>query len=79
MLSRFRYDADDRAQQVQHHVEHPRPVLVDHHDRRHRLRRHHAANVGGKMIAATLGTIGVLSVGVVAGLILHWLTPRSLE
>jgi hypothetical protein len=31
------------------------------------------------MIAATLGTIGVLSVGVVAGLILHWLTPRSLE
>lgn len=33
----------------------------------------------GRMIAATLGTIGVLTVGVMAGLILYWLTPRRME
>lgn len=33
----------------------------------------------GKIIAATLGTMGVITVGVVAGLILNWITPRRLE
>ena len=35
--------------------------------------------VVGQMIAATLGTMGVLTVGVMAGLILFWITPRSLD
>lgn len=33
----------------------------------------------GRMIAAILGTIGVITVGVLAGLILYWLTPRKME
>lgn len=33
----------------------------------------------GRMIAAILGTIGVITVGVLAGLILYWLTPRQME
>jgi hypothetical protein len=33
----------------------------------------------GKIIAALLGTLGVITVGVVAGLILNWITPRRLE
>ena len=33
----------------------------------------------GKVIAAILGIMGVVTVGVVAGLILKWITPRSLE
>jgi voltage-gated potassium channel Kch len=34
---------------------------------------------GGKIIAALLGTMGVLTVGVIAGLILNWITPRELD
>lgn len=33
---------------------------------------------GGKILAAILGTMGVVTVGVLAGLILDWLTPRRL-
>lgn len=33
----------------------------------------------GKIIAALLGTLGVITVGVIAGLILNWITPRHLE
>ncbi|MEZ4615957.1 MAG: potassium channel family protein [Caldilineaceae bacterium] len=33
----------------------------------------------GKMIAAVLGTMGVVTVGVIAGLVLKWVTPRSLD
>ena len=33
----------------------------------------------GRMIAAVLGTMGVITIGVVAGLILSWLTPRRLD
>lgn len=33
----------------------------------------------GKVIAALLGTLGVITVGVVAGLLLNWITPRRLE
>lgn len=33
----------------------------------------------GRAIAAILGTLGVVTIGVVAGLILHWLTPRRLD
>ncbi|MCZ7574171.1 MAG: potassium channel family protein [Ardenticatenaceae bacterium] len=34
---------------------------------------------GGRVIAATLGTMGVLTIGVIAGLILNWITPRDLD
>ncbi|MEZ4662562.1 MAG: potassium channel family protein [Caldilineaceae bacterium] len=33
----------------------------------------------GKFIAATLGTLGVVTVGVIAGLVLKWITPRTLD
>ncbi len=33
----------------------------------------------GRIIAATLGVMGVITIGVVAGLILNWVTPRRLE
>ncbi len=33
---------------------------------------------GGKMLAAIAGTMGVLTAGVIAGLVLNWITPRSL-
>lgn len=33
----------------------------------------------GKVIAAMLGTMGVLTVGVMAGLILFWISPRRLD
>jgi hypothetical protein len=33
----------------------------------------------GRAIAATLGVMGVITVGVIAGLILSWMTPRRLE
>ncbi len=33
----------------------------------------------GKLIAASLGLMGVITIGVIAGLILSWPTPRSLE
>lgn len=33
----------------------------------------------GRMIAAVLGTMGVLTIGVLAGLILNWITPRRLD
>lgn len=33
----------------------------------------------GRMIAATLGTLGVVTVGVIAGLILNWISPRTLD
>lgn len=33
----------------------------------------------GRGIAATLGILGVITVGVIAGLILDWITPRKLE
>lgn len=33
----------------------------------------------GRIIAATLGTIGVVTVGIVAGLILDWLSPRRIN
>jgi hypothetical protein len=32
----------------------------------------------GKVIAATLGTMGVITVAIIAGLILQWITPRRL-
>ena len=35
--------------------------------------------VVGKIIAAFLGLIGVITVGVIAGLILKWITPRPLD
>ena len=34
---------------------------------------------GGKILASILGTMGVLTIAVVAGLILNWITPRSLD
>ncbi|MCB0109028.1 MAG: two pore domain potassium channel family protein [Caldilineaceae bacterium] len=33
----------------------------------------------GKLIAGTLGTMGVVTVGVIAGLVLKWITPRTLD
>jgi hypothetical protein len=33
----------------------------------------------GRIIAAVLGTMGVLTIGVLAGLILNWITPRQLD
>lgn len=33
----------------------------------------------GKIIAGVLGTMGVITVGVVAGLILDWITPRQID
>lgn len=33
----------------------------------------------GKIVAGILGTIGVVTVGVVAGLVLKWVTPRALD
>ncbi len=33
----------------------------------------------GRFIAATLGTLGVITIGVLAGLVLSWITPRSLD
>lgn len=33
----------------------------------------------GKLIAGMLGTMGVLTVGVMAGLILFWITPRRMD
>lgn len=33
----------------------------------------------GKIIAAVLGTMGVVTVGVIAGLVLKWITPRILD
>ncbi|MBE7555192.1 MAG: two pore domain potassium channel family protein [Anaerolineales bacterium] len=33
----------------------------------------------GRIIAATLGVMGVITVGVIAGLILEWITPRRLD
>jgi len=33
----------------------------------------------GRAIAAVLGTMGVLTIGVLAGLILNWITPRRLD
>lgn len=33
----------------------------------------------GKMIASALGVMGVITAGVIAGLILQWITPRRLE
>lgn len=33
----------------------------------------------GKVIAGVLGTMGVITVGVIAGLVLKWITPRRLE
>lgn len=32
----------------------------------------------GRMIAAVLGTMGVLTVGILAGLVLDWITPRQI-
>lgn len=33
----------------------------------------------GRMIASVLGVLGVITIGVIAGLLLHWITPRQLE
>jgi voltage-gated potassium channel len=33
----------------------------------------------GRIIAATLGVMGVVTIGVIAGLILRWITPRSID
>lgn len=33
----------------------------------------------GRLIAGTLGTMGVITIGVLAGLILSWITPRGLD
>lgn len=33
----------------------------------------------GRILAGILGTLGVVTVGVVAGLILQWITPRSID
>ena len=33
----------------------------------------------GRAIAATLGTMGVITIGVVAGLVLSWISPRRLD
>lgn len=33
----------------------------------------------GRMIASVLGTMGVVTIGILAGLLLDWITPRSLE
>lgn len=33
----------------------------------------------GKAIAATLGVMGVITIGIIAGLILNWITPRRLD
>lgn len=33
----------------------------------------------GKLIAAVLGTMGVVTIGVIAGLVLKWVTPRTLD
>jgi hypothetical protein len=32
----------------------------------------------GRMIAGTLGTMGVITVGILAGLVLDWITPRRI-
>jgi len=36
-------------------------------------------SIEGRIIAAILGTMGVLTIGVLAGLILNWITPRQLD
>jgi hypothetical protein len=33
----------------------------------------------GRIIATVLGTMGVITVGIIAGLILNWITPRRLD
>jgi voltage-gated potassium channel len=33
----------------------------------------------GKGIAAALGIMGVITVGVIAGLILNWISPRTID
>jgi hypothetical protein len=33
----------------------------------------------GRIIAAILGTIGVITIGIIAGLVLDWITPRRLD
>ena len=33
----------------------------------------------GRIIAAVLGIMGVITVGIVTGLILDWITPRNLD
>ncbi|MEZ4865787.1 MAG: potassium channel family protein [Caldilineaceae bacterium] len=33
----------------------------------------------GRIIAAVLGTIGVITIGIIAGLILNWITPRRID
>jgi len=33
----------------------------------------------GKLIAGILGTMGVVTIGVIAGLVLKWITPRTLD
>ena len=33
----------------------------------------------GRIIAAVLGTIGVITIGIIAGLVLDWITPRRLD
>ena len=35
--------------------------------------------VTGRIIAAVLGTIGVITIGIMAGLVLNWITPRRLD
>jgi len=32
----------------------------------------------GRVIAGTLGTMGVITVGILAGLVLDWITPRRI-
>ena len=32
----------------------------------------------GRIIAGTLGTMGVITVGILAGLVLDWMTPRRI-
>ncbi|HEX5690194.1 MAG TPA: potassium channel family protein, partial [Roseiflexaceae bacterium] len=33
----------------------------------------------GRVIAATLGILGVITIGVIAGLILNWISARSID
>lgn len=37
------------------------------------------ATFTGRIIAAVLGTIGVITIGITAGLVLNWITPRRLD
>lgn len=37
------------------------------------------STVTGRIIAAVLGTIGVITIGIIAGLVLNWITPRRLD